>query len=91
MTLLPSIQSSSSPRYQVRNVLQDEVADFTILLSWVVQFDPFGNRDPSSSWEHKGAAADGKPKLMIPVRFGWDSQKFFGVLFEFWHISVDLA
>jgi len=63
----------------------------TVVLSWVVQFDPFGDCDPLSSREHKGTAADREPVLMVPAGFWWDVQKLPGILLEFWKVGVDLA
>ena len=63
----------------------------TVLLSWVVQFDSFGDRDPSPSREHKGTAANRETILIVPVGFWRDGQKLFGVRLKFWHVGIDLA
>jgi hypothetical protein len=63
----------------------------TVLLSWVVQFDPFGDCDPPPSRKHKGTAADREPIFVVPVGFWRGGQKLLGVLLKFWHVGIDLA
>ena len=76
----------------LKRVTRDEgIVVGTVLLSRVVQFDPFGDCDPSPSREHKGTAADREPMLMVPAGFWRDVQELLGVVLKFWQVGIDLA